>query len=312
MSTSILEMQSINSMNNDVLGFVKPMFNGVMIISPQLLNSAFKGPYYGDTVTIAFWKALNIEIGTKTTDTPLHVQTGYSYKYNHTRKTFTVYNDTGSRVSKVFNIASIADMGIDFSIYKSHQLEIIIESNDLNLLFFVPTQGNKPNIASNMKDIGTNWIDNIDIIGQSGYSYQYSSLANYRNDGYTTYNYISEYKAYVASILTGISNNTINYSNVKNNNIFLSDGINCISALEVNDEIACKMIDTTITLSALSMSLYPELMPIEREGETINNRTVYEPWMIWGFYNFIYNKKSTDDSDDFIIDILSLSPNWGE
>lgn len=60
----------------------------------------------------------------------------------------------------------------------------------------------------------------------------------------------------------------------------------------------------------LGIGLYPDLMPIQRYNETQNNRPIYEPWLIWGFYRFLWNKKTTDWGDDFEIPLFDLSPNF--
>lgn len=58
----------------------------------------------------------------------------------------------------------------------------------------------------------------------------------------------------------------------------------------------------------LGIGLYPDLMPIQRYDETQNNRPIYEPWLIWGFYKFLWNKKTNDWGDDEIPPLFDLSP----
>lgn len=58
----------------------------------------------------------------------------------------------------------------------------------------------------------------------------------------------------------------------------------------------------------LAIGMYPELMPVERYDETQNNRPIYEPWLIWGFYNFVWSKHSEDDDDTITIPLFDLSP----
>lgn len=60
----------------------------------------------------------------------------------------------------------------------------------------------------------------------------------------------------------------------------------------------------------LGIGLYPDLMPIQRYDETQNNRPIYEPWLIWGFYKFLWNKKTNDWGDDEIPPLFDLSPAW--
>jgi hypothetical protein len=68
-------------------------------------------------------------------------------------------------------------------------------------------------------------------------------------------------------------------------------------------------------LALLLKGLYPALMPVERGGETNNNRPVYEPWLITklkdakfsDYSDYFYTK---DDFDRYIVDVFDLSPNW--
>lgn len=55
--------------------------------------------------------------------------------------------------------------------------------------------------------------------------------------------------------------------------------------------------------------LYPMLNPIKRKGETQNNRPIYEPWLIYGFFNNV-SRISHDDLDKYDLWLLDLSPNY--
>lgn len=61
-----------------------------------------------------------------------------------------------------------------------------------------------------------------------------------------------------------------------------------------------------------SLTLYQMLQPVIRDGETQNNRPIYEPWIIWGFYNFIHSSV-VNDIVDYLHEVPTwdLSPNWG-
>ena len=76
------------------------------------------------------------------------------------------------------------------------------------------------------------------------------------------------------------------------------------------DEWRGTLLDISYLLPSYTISLYPELMPIKRSDETINNRAVYEPWMIWGirFMAHHFNPLEPDDHEVFAFD---LSPNYG-
>lgn len=58
----------------------------------------------------------------------------------------------------------------------------------------------------------------------------------------------------------------------------------------------------------LPITLYPKFMPIERHGETHNNRPVYEPWLIYPFGLVV--SYWTPDEDDEWIPVFDLSPRW--
>lgn len=64
-----------------------------------------------------------------------------------------------------------------------------------------------------------------------------------------------------------------------------------------------------LVLAIQALSMYPDLMPVERAGETQNNRPIYEPWLIWGFLKFIYNQYTHDD-DYENIPVFDLSPRY--
>ena len=52
-------------------------------------------------------------------------------------------------------------------------------------------------------------------------------------------------------------------------------------------------------------------MSVVRPDESQVNRPVYEPWLIWGFFQFLANR--TIDLDDFYpIPVFDLSPWWAQ
>ena len=69
------------------------------------------------------------------------------------------------------------------------------------------------------------------------------------------------------------------------------------------------MLDISWLLPCYTISLYPELMPIRRSDETINNRAVYEPWMIWGL-RLVTNRRKTDVPELHELIVFDLSPSW--
>jgi hypothetical protein len=71
------------------------------------------------------------------------------------------------------------------------------------------------------------------------------------------------------------------------------------------------IIGISYMLPKLTTSLYPKLLPIVKDGETQNNRPLYENWLIYGKYLFKYNYIKYDSSDTLYLDVFDLSPNWG-
>ena len=55
--------------------------------------------------------------------------------------------------------------------------------------------------------------------------------------------------------------------------------------------------------------MYPELQGMVRPQSSNNNRPVYEPWLIWGVFKFIWLHRIEND-DDMEIDVFDLSPTY--
>lgn len=305
MSTNILFIGSINSMNNDVLGFSKPVNNGVCIVSSEKLLLETKPPYYGDTVNLKFWKSLNIAIGSYSKNVN-HLISGYKYEYNHTKKTFCIYNISGEKILSKSNIKSIADMEIDFNIFKSHQLSILIESGDSDIVFLIPTE-------TKVEDTGCLIDYKLDVIDNTIYG---NKTPPYENFGYfcseDVLNYNKEY-LYSVKIIDRLNIINMYYYNNKfySNTYNLYNYSSCLYPLVDKIDNKIDIIGISYMLPKLTTSLYPKLLPIVKDGETQNNRPLYENWLIYGKYLFKYNYIKYDSSDTLYLDVFDLSPNWG-
>ena len=327
----VLELTTFSGVLNTSLTVSIPVFNNIKIISPEVLSNELTPPYYGDTVTIAFWKKLHIKLGGKSSSPIYHLQSGYKYIYDSYKNTFTIINDVGNIVETIRKITSIGDMRIDFNIYKSHQLEISIAGLEETFPFYIPADLTwKPWESDEYTESyeGINDIYKVDInpdmpIYNTEREIHYiDKYLNYDN----FYNYIGlkthyDIDAYCYNLKL-LGKSTINWDNIShynelvNDEYSLSDGDKATSTLPWEPPLKrSEFVGTFLKMSSLlpcyTMSMYPELMPILLNTETINNRPVYEPWMIWGLYKFIWNKKNTDVTDDFVIPIFDLSPIWG-
>lgn len=346
----VLELTTSSGVSNTSLMFSIPVFNNIKIISPEVLSNELTPPYYGDTVTIAFWKKLHIKLGGKSSSPIYHLQSGYKYIYDSYKNTFTIINDVGNIVETIRNITSIGDMRIDFNIYKSHQLEISIAGLEETFPFYIPADLTWKTWESDEYTEsyeGINDIYKVDINPdmpiynterEIHYIDKYLNYDNFYNDIGLKIHYDIDAYCYNLKLL---GKSTINWDNIShynelvNNEYSLSDGdivwgakgvtpgtVDPDNPPEVPDnppgepplkrpKFVGTFLKVSLLLPCYTMSMYPELMPILLNTETINNRPVYEPWMIWGLYKFIWGKKNTDVTDDFVIPIFDLSPMWG-
>ena len=75
-------------------------------------------------------------------------------------------------------------------------------------------------------------------------------------------------------------------------------------------KLIAKPLSLTWLLSEYSTSLYPALEPLQRPDVGINNRPVYEPWLIYGKYKFVIAGHGEHWNDDITISLYDLSPSW--
>ena len=96
-----------------------------------------------------------------------------------------------------------------------------------------------------------------------------------------------------------------------NNYVYLADKYMPFTAIDTKKKLRATQMKLTIVLSELSICLYNMLLSIQRPEETVNNRQIYEPWLVWGFYNLIYSKGTTAVDVPIIYPIFDLSPVYG-
>lgn len=125
------------------LTFGKPFANGIRIAEIEYLISSRVSKYYGDLVNFRFYNNLKeLDIGAYTGTDILTWKKGYLYKFNYVDRTFKVYDDHGTLIRNFSNVNSFADMKIDFTIHKTHQFEIYLESEGgkAKLPFLIPAK----------------------------------------------------------------------------------------------------------------------------------------------------------------------------
>lgn len=316
----------------------KPYYNGIMLISPEILTYDLRPPYYGDTVFIGFYRYLGLEIGDLSS--PIWALTpGYRYIYYVHRRTFVVYDENNTVLNSKDNIRSVGDMGISFEIYKSHQFIIMISTSDSRYPFYIPVHMDEYKWASSVIYDDLHGILNY-YPGDSSRPYDANDVNNPSNiihymDGYV--NIISG-RSYIRDELSGIGDIVDHKYLLKSDIQFMNKILDpiVICNLDFIDRSIIHnwkktplppnpddqdpydpnwynwrgvALDISILLPFWSISIYPELMPIKMTGETINNRPVYEPWMIWQIM-FITSRNTTDELNDHEVVAFDLSPTW--
>lgn len=311
LGATILNFEPLHPDNiGDTLDFSVPMDDGIRIISSVSLLS-FASKYYGDLINIQFWRLLGMRFGvTPSPSNPLTLQPGYKYVYNHGTRVFDVYDNNGTNIVHTTNIQYIVDLNIDFTIHKSHQFEIIIDPSAFGARFFIPAKLVKDAKEFLVPDIIRCGVDNIyplDMKKEPIITREMYLFGDSKGDGFSEFDTDGRIKKWYLDALHYFWD--IDWDkNCPMNCFYLSNRFNVFSSNKLLQIFRSKQFNIDLLLSMLSQNLYPNVMPVQRSGETQNNRPVYEPWLIWGFYNFLYNHRTVDEDDTFVIPVFDLSP----
>ena len=124
----ILEISdNLSPAKGTVLDFPVPFANGIVLMSCEYASLGGNIMYYGDEMSFNTWEILHLPIGTRTdSDVIWTLHDGYSYIYYYSQAKFKIYDTTGQEIYSRNNIASIADLHIDFTVHKSHQFIVKI------------------------------------------------------------------------------------------------------------------------------------------------------------------------------------------
>lgn len=323
---------NISPVQGDYLDFDIPFANGIFVMSSEHMALGGNGLLYGDEMTFQVWDMLHMPIGTKTDNNKIWtLQAGYSYVFYFTQSKFRIYDAKGALVHSISNIKTIADLHIDFTIHKSHQFIVRLDVEDNRAQFIFPTKAVKkvyqPSPVFGITDGAVHDI-----------------LEKYRGEDFCGYeifessgvfNKKEQYKTYYRKRINTLKKinslqalNVVPYDKIKNTNaVYSIDGYNYFSDMSdvykdktddnakiINPDVVYRLYKIRFLLSSLlvpnlSISLFPQFQRVIRPGESHNNRPVYEPWLIWGVFKFIWLKRTNQD-DAFEIDIFDLSPNW--
>ena len=294
--------------------FQEPYFNNIFSIPTEYIGDMVTSPIYGDEMDLKLWKWLKLRFGNVTSSTPLYtLQTGYRYIYNHIQHTFSIFDATNIRVFYVEAVDDIADFHVDFTIIKSHQFEVVFNTAEFKL-FFIPAYYRMTPYDLGDDDGKTHppFMDfdaNKDVLGKAdSFAYRLSGDSVYFNS--TSEQRIR--RVYTTNFTTLNRYSALDDEKAKATSCVYDDSFDVIDAKHKKQLFKACCLRLHMLYSVLLMSLLPSLQPIQRIDETHNNRPVYEPWMIWGYYDLVWSKSTGDIPDEPVkYPIFDLSPNWG-
>lgn len=296
----VMSFSSLKRVDSSIISFNNtPVCDTLKIVSVDISSLTAKPPYYGDTINLKFWGGMGLKIGSSSP--PVYtLHNGWSYIYNRVKDTFIITDDLNNTIFNKSKIESIADFHVDFNVIKSHQFVILIGTGDESIPFI------KPVIAKyEGDDFGVTDVTYVNSGVQDDYKICYNYDISKYEQFYTTtlLDELYSYDGFDISILP-----LYNVNDLKN--MPATKIMNADIVVEIFDTQYLQLNSGKVLISKCTNSLYPYLFPIINNNDSSNNRPTYEPWMIWGGYDFIYPKYWDDDGDDFIIDIMDLSPNW--
>ena len=314
---TLLEFDSYEQhTNNDVIAFSKPFFNGIFVMDSGLVSSGISPIYYGDKMTMRGWDFLKMPLGIiKDSEEVLTHQDGWRYIYNHKKRTFDAIDNLGNTYIHRDNIQTIGDLHIDFTIQMSHDFEVIIGSLDASDFDFYRL-GKCRKITFGPSPV---------VVGQKGYDnlYGYNDVPSFSNH-LTTDKRIDEVDDNYAGIgiipttrSVDILESTISVGHREFGNDATQETKVYDASFKVFDlnfikpEYRAQALKWNFLLPMMSRCIYPELYGVEGFGETHNNRPVYEPWLIWGVFKFLFlHRDGAGDDGRPPIEIFDLAPNW--
>lgn len=301
--------QSLMPSTEELIWFVKPYFNGIFVQDCDILDSGER-KLYGDEISLSVWYVLKLKYGTPDGQHVWTLIDGYKYIYHASKYEFNIYDENGTVVYNVPNVKSIADMHIDFKVHKSHQFIIIIDTKMLRGTFLVPARLVR-------KAYGESPIMDI-FVASNRDKYRRNNRHNYHETRkmipYTPTRF-KKYQVRKELVISEIYNvgqvwrlpRSENYSPEINK--LYGHHIKARDAKHNKPIFKGKALQFHILLPLLSITLFPWLCPILRQDEFLNNRPVYEPWLIWGVYKFLTLKRD-EEENEIIPDTLELSPNF--
>lgn len=278
---------------------------------------------HGCEMNLSIWSMLNIPFGDE--DVPVvDLVDDYTYTYNYIYKTFEIADSSGNILQRYTNVFTLSAMGISLDVVDSCNFVIVMPD------FFRCNQYKTIKIIQRIFgcdqkefDVG---VDNTYIVDRirpygaddednptrffgriAGLADDYDKFGSYLGGWRNTSSIEDENMS-----LTGICRYPFGLERMKPNQYTYLSGFREYVAVDKRVPLTYTELPIDFLLSEFSNSIYPALLPIDREGEVHNNRPVYEPWMIWGYYDLLWSKSTGDIPDEPVkYPIFDLSPNWG-
>ena len=278
---------------------------------------------HGCEMNLSIWSMLNIPFGDE--DVPVvDLVDDYTYTYNYIYKTFEIADSSGNILQRYTNVFTLSAMGISLDVVDSCNFVIVMPD------FFRCNQYKTIKIIQRIFgcdqkefDVG---VDNTYIVDRirpygaddednptrffgriAGLADDYDKFGSYLGGWRNTSSIEDENMS-----LTGICRYPFGLERMKPNQYTYLSGFREYVAVDKRVPLIYTELPIDFLLSEFSNSIYPALLPIDREGEVHNNRPVYEPWMIWGYYDLLWSKSTGDIPDEPVkYPIFDLSPNWG-
>lgn len=295
--------------------FAKPYFQGIFVIDPEPDLGTMKSPWYGDTITMKGWNFLKIPFGQiDDSEEVLTRHDGWLYIYDYPASTFDAYDENGNTYIHRDNIETIGDLHIDFTIQMSHQFEIHFDVSLISRFF--------PIAKLKKKEYGESFIWNMSnskcgdkLFGvddrryySNGMEKRIASVESYIVDIRIPIRRVvyeeAKPKALMSKNVDITENKAVNTNKIYDD-LFMPFNVNFVKPL-----YKAKALQWSMLYFMLSKCMYPKMNITIRQGESHNNRPVYEPWLIWGVFKFLFLHREEVDDNEYEIDVFDLSPNY--
>lgn len=299
--------------------------------------------FTGDTIklkgcemNIRTWSMYKVQLGGESSN-KIPYNKDYTYTWNYITKDFTIVdNATEKTIYSKSNCETFSDLGINLDTVVSCNF-IFITKNKFVESGLIPVKEKRvmQTAVPEKFELGvdnTYRADRVRPYEKTDADNPTNKIYHVINNPKIEGNYNIKLKPHISTNNTEGSSTEDNKINVIMNEVFnkygettyllqtrqlpsnylyLSDAYTPFTIVDTKKKLKVTQVKLSITLAELSICLYQMLLPIDRVGEVNNNRPVYEPWLVWGFYKLIYSKGTKAEDVPIIYPIFDLSPIYG-